>query len=103
MGRTAGVTGRAVKHLDAFFQHQVQHTSLGKNLKASKAAPWQGTNKLGAPLTKDRYGRTVATVTLPNGVQLNEELVRQGMCWWFRKYAPNEQELREQPPRKGQA
>lgn len=41
------------------------------------------------PVAKDRYRRTVARVTLPNGVQLNEELVLQGMCWWYRKYAPH--------------
>lgn len=46
------------------------------------------------PITKDRYGRTVASVTFPNGAQLNEELVRQGMCWWYRKYAPHDERLR---------
>ena len=46
-------------------------------------------------VTKDRYKRTVATVTLPDGVQLNEELVRQGMCWWYRKYAPHNGRLQE--------
>lgn len=47
------------------------------------------------PDTKDRYGRTVALVRLPDGVQLNEELVRQGMCWWYRKYAPHDGRLRD--------
>jgi endonuclease YncB( thermonuclease family) len=40
--------------------------------------------------TKDRYGRTVAEVTLPDARSLNRELVKQGWCWWFRKYAPND-------------
>jgi micrococcal nuclease len=29
----------------------------------------------------DKYGRTLAEVLLP------EELVKQGWCWWYRKYA----------------
>lgn len=35
----------------------------------------------------DRYGRLVADVALPSGVRVNEELVRQGMAWWYREYA----------------
>lgn len=42
---------------------------------------------------KDRYGRTVGTVELPNETNLNYELVRQGWCWWFRKYSPSDTEL----------
>ena len=41
----------------------------------------------------DKYGRTIADVTLPDGKVLNQELVREGMCWWFRKYAPHDKEL----------
>ena len=37
---------------------------------------------------RDRYGRTLADVTLPDGTDLNHELVRAGYAWWFRKYAP---------------
>lgn len=39
---------------------------------------------------KDRYGRTVGTVELTDGTNLNYELVRQGWCWWYWKYAPDE-------------
>jgi hypothetical protein len=42
------------------------------------------------PKTTDRYGRTVAEVTLSSGTNLNRELVKQGWCWWFSKYAPND-------------
>lgn len=35
---------------------------------------------------KDRYGRTVAMVTLPNGQVMNEDLIRYGMAWVYRKY-----------------
>jgi micrococcal nuclease len=24
---------------------------------------------------------------LPDGMNLNQELVKQGWCWWYRKYA----------------
>jgi micrococcal nuclease len=35
---------------------------------------------------KDRYGRTVAQVTLPDGRNLERELVRAGLAWWYRQY-----------------
>ena len=38
----------------------------------------------------DKYTRTVGDVLLPDGLNLNQELVRQGMCWWYRKYAPGD-------------
>ena len=41
----------------------------------------------------DRYGRTVADVILPDGRSLNQELVREGVAWWFRKYAPHDSTL----------
>jgi endonuclease YncB( thermonuclease family) len=39
------------------------------------------------PRQKDRYGRTVADVILPNGQILGHELLRRGMAWWYRRYA----------------
>ena len=41
----------------------------------------------------DRYGRTVAEIVLPDGRNLNQELVKAGYAWWFRKYAPNDRVL----------
>jgi len=35
----------------------------------------------------DRYGRTVATVYLPDGTSLNEELVKNGYAWQYRQYS----------------
>lgn len=29
-------------------------------------------------------------VFLPDGMNLNQELVKQGWCWWYRKYAPED-------------
>jgi endonuclease YncB( thermonuclease family) len=43
---------------------------------------------------RDRYGRVVGRV-LDSGQDLNLALVRDGMCWWYRKYA-DEQSHRDQ-------
>jgi len=34
----------------------------------------------------DKHGRTIADVLLPDGTNVNHELVKQGWCWWYRKY-----------------
>ncbi|NOS81295.1 MAG: thermonuclease family protein [Nitrospira sp.] len=38
----------------------------------------------------DKYKRTIGDVILPDGMNLNQELVKQGWCWWYRKYAPGD-------------
>ena len=38
----------------------------------------------------DKYKRTLGDVFLSDGKNLNQELVRQGFCWWYRKYAPGD-------------
>ena len=38
----------------------------------------------------DKYTRTIGDVILPDGMNLNQELVKQGWCWWYRKYAPRD-------------
>lgn len=35
----------------------------------------------------DKYGRTIADVILPDGTNINHTLVKEGWCWWYRKYA----------------
>lgn len=37
-------------------------------------------------LRKDRYKRSVAIVILPNGKILNQELLKAGMAWHYKKY-----------------
>jgi endonuclease YncB( thermonuclease family) len=37
---------------------------------------------------KDKYGRTIADVLLPDGTNVNHTLVKDGWYWWYRKYAP---------------
>jgi len=36
---------------------------------------------------KDRYGRTVGTIILPDGRNLNEELVSNGFAWHYKDYS----------------
>ena len=43
----------------------------------------------------DKYGRIVGDVILPDGRSLNQELVRAGLAWWYRKYAPDNQILKD--------
>ena len=38
----------------------------------------------------DKYKRTLGDVILPDGMNLNQELVKEGWCWWYRKYAPGD-------------
>lgn len=38
----------------------------------------------------DKYRRTIGNVILPDGMNLNQQLVKQGWCWWYRKYAPRD-------------
>jgi micrococcal nuclease len=42
---------------------------------------------------RDRYGRTVAEVFLPDGKSLNRKMVRAGYSWWFSRYAPANHDL----------
>ena len=40
-----------------------------------------------APVTQDSYGRTVAVMyTLPDGLDVNREMIRQGNAWVYRRY-----------------
>ena len=38
----------------------------------------------------DKYKRTLANVLLPDGTNVNHMLVKDGWCWWYRKYAPDD-------------
>ena len=39
---------------------------------------------------KDKYKRTLAEVLLHDGSNFNHMLVKDGWCWWYRKYAPGD-------------
>ena len=37
---------------------------------------------------RDKYGRTIANVLLPDSTNINHTLVKDCWCWWYRKNAP---------------
>lgn len=37
--------------------------------------------------TRDRYGRILGNVILPDGQNLNHQLLQAGFAWWYRKYS----------------
>jgi len=37
---------------------------------------------------QDKFRRTLADVYLRDGTNVNHTLVKDGWCWWYRKYAP---------------
>ena len=57
--------------------HLTQHLALEKAVRVTE-------------LGRDKYHRLLGEVVLPNGRMLNRELVREGFCWWYRKYAPGD-------------
>jgi micrococcal nuclease len=44
---------------------------------------------------KDRYKRVIGRVYLLSGNTLSRKLVKAGKCWWYQKYAPDDQYLRK--------
>ena len=57
-----------------------------------RAKQFLSTLAFGATVTvqsfgRDRNGRLLADITLPDGRNLNEELVQAGYAWWFRRYS----------------
>jgi hypothetical protein len=52
---------------------------------------------------KDKYGRTIADVLLPDGTNVNHSLVNDGWCWWYRKYAPGDTVLEALEKEAGEA
>ena len=53
---------------------------------SEKPSPWTVTGM-------DRYGRHIAFVILPDGKNLNHELVKAGMGWWYQRYAHDDHML----------
>jgi endonuclease YncB( thermonuclease family) len=43
----------------------------------------------------DKHKRTPGDVILPDGTNVNYTLVKDGWCWWYRKYAPGDTLLEE--------
>ena len=64
--------------------------AFGKRAKQAAADLTFGKDVTVQTHGRDKYKRTLAEVLLPDGMNLNQELVKQGWCWWYRKYAPGD-------------
>lgn len=60
----------------------------GKKAKQAASALVFGKEVTLQTFGKDKYGRTIADVILPDGTNVNHTLVKDGWCWWYPKYAP---------------
>jgi micrococcal nuclease len=64
--------------------------AFGKVAKLAASALVFGRTVTVKPYDTDRYKRVVAEVFLADGTNLNHQLVKDGWCWWYRKYAPED-------------
>lgn len=69
--------------------------AFGKRAKQATVALLFGKEVMLKTFDKDRYGRTLANVILLDGTNVNQLLVKEGWCWWYRKYAPLDTELEQ--------
>jgi len=60
----------------------------GKRAKQAASALAFGENVTTKTHGHDKYKRVLGDVILPDGMNLNQELLKQGWGWWYRKYAP---------------
>src|SRR5262245_36313374 len=67
--------------------------AYGQNAKQAASALVFGKDVMLQTVGKDQYGRTFADVRLLDGTHVNHTLVKDGWCWWYRKYAPRNREL----------
>src|SRR4051812_19732759 len=76
--------------MDRRFLHLIQgHNALqgfGTRAKQAASALVFGKDVTLQTHGLDKYGRTIADVILPEGTNVNHELVKQVWCWWYRKY-----------------
>ena len=64
--------------------------AYGKKAKHAASALAFGKEVTIQAHSHDKYKRILGNVILPDGRSLNQELVKQGWCWWYRKYAPRD-------------
>lgn len=67
--------------------------AFGAAAKSRTSALAYGQTVRVLPRDQDRYGRLVAEVVLPDGRSLNKELVKAGLAWWYKRYAPEDKAL----------
>ena len=61
--------------------------AFGEKAKQFTSTLIQGKDVMIHVLSKDRHGRTVADVVLPDGTNVSQELLRAGLAWWYRHYS----------------
>jgi len=64
--------------------------AFGQKAKQATSALAHGKTVTVHPTGTDRYERTLANIILPDGRNLNHELVRQGWGWWYRQYSKDQ-------------
>src|SRR5690349_21156618 len=64
--------------------------AYGNNAKHATSALVFGKDVMLDTHGQDKYRRTLADVFLRDGTHVNHELVKDGWCWWYRKYAPRD-------------
>ena len=69
--------------------------AYGNNAKRAASARVFGKEVTLQTHGKDKYGRTLGDVFLSDGTNVNQELVKDGWCWWYRKYALGDTLLEE--------
>lgn len=42
---------------------------------------------------RDRYGRIIGEIIMADGNNLNHELVRAGLAWWYERFSPEDTDL----------
>ena len=64
--------------------------AFGKKAKQFTSTLVYGKEVMIHVLSKDRHGRTVADVLLPDGTNVSRELLRAGLAWWYWQYSKDE-------------
>jgi len=67
--------------------------AFGKRAKQAASELAYGKEVTLQTFGKGKYHRTIADVILPDGTNVNHALVKEGWCWWYRKYAPGDTRL----------
>ena len=61
--------------------------AFGKKAKQFTSTLLHGKEVTIHVLSKDRHGRTVSDVVLPDRTNVSRELLRAGLAWWYRQYS----------------
>ncbi len=80
------------RDVEALTDRPERRQAFGKRAKQFTSTLVFGNTVTVQVVDRDRYGRTVGVVLLPDGRSLNHELVRAGFAWMYRRYT-NDQSL----------